>query len=252
MADEPKKQLVILNKDGSKVVYPLDSNPKVMFSEADMIVTANGLEAVFSLENVKRFTYESSSDNMCTVVLSNPIATFCSSVSLDFSAVENLKAYIASSFDAEKGTLILTPVTDVKAGTGILLIGQKGTYNIPFSNTDTSYENLLKGVTIATEISPTEDGYTNYILVNGSHGTGFYRLSAPGLLDAGKAYLHLPTSLSQSRKIIDISYDGNTTGVTELEAEEMGNDYFRLDGVRMMNPARKGIYMKNGKKVIIK
>jgi len=252
MADEPKTQLVILSKDGSKVVYPLDYNPRVTFSDADLIVKANGLETVYSLENVSQFTYESSPDNKCMVVLNGPMATFCSAVNLDFSAIDNVKAYIASSFDSATGTLVMTPITDVTAGTGVLLIGQKGTYEIPFSNSSTTYDNLLKGVTIATEISPTEEGYTNYILVNGSHGTGFYRLSASGLLDAGKAYLHLPNTIANSRGVININYDGNTTGITELEAEEAGNGYIRLDGVHIMNPSRKGIYMKDGKKVIIK
>lgn len=252
MAEGVKTNLIIWAKDGSKIVYPLSSRPKVTFSDTDLTVTTNGLEAVFNLEDMARFTYESSDYDKCTIVLTNPMATYCSPLDLDFSSVNGLKAYIASSFDSETGVLTMTRINDVPAGTGVLLIGQTGIYEIPFSSFKLSNYNLLKGVTIATEIAPEEDSFVNYILVNGTQGTGFYRLSASGLLAAGKAYLQLPASVAQSRKTISISYDDNITGITEVESNEFDNTYFRLDGVRQVNPSRKGIYMKNGKKVIVK
>ena len=182
----------------------------------------------------------------------NPLATFCSPLDLDFSSVSGLKAYVASSFDSETGTLTMTAVNDVQAGTGMLLVGETGTYEVPFSNISTSYKNLMKGVTVATEVFPIEGEYTNYILVNGLNGTGFYRLSSSGLLEAGKAYLQLPTTIAQGRRSININYDGNTNGISEVETQEFDNPFFRLDGLSMMNPSRKGIYMKNGKKIIVK
>jgi len=252
IADDPITQLVIWAKDGSKTVYPLDSKPKITFSETDLIVKANGLEAVFSLEDTNKFTYENSDDNKCTVVLDYPMATFCSPLDIDFSSVNGIKAYVASAFDPETGLLTMTATNDVPAGTGVLLVGETGTYEIPFCNVHNSYENLLVGVTIATEIFPTEEGYTNYILVNGTHGTGFYRLSASGLLSAGKAYLHLPTSVALSRKSISINYDDHITTIHEIVGNEFDNVYFRLDGIRQMNPSRKGIYIKEGKKIYVK
>ena len=245
MADEPITQLVIWAKDGSKTVYPLNSN-------TDLIVKSNGLESVFSLEDTNKFTYENSEENKCTVVLNNTMATFCSPLDLDFSSVSGIKAYVASAFDPDTGILTMTPVNDVPAGAGVLLIGEVGTYEIPFSNVHPLYDNLLMGVTIATEVSPIEEGYTNYILVNGSHGIGFYRLSSSGLLSAGKAYLHLPTTVTAYSKSISISYDDIITSITEFEDEEFDNPYFGLDGIRQMNPSRKGIYIKDGKKVFVK
>lgn len=252
MADEPITQLVIWAKDGSKTVYPLDSKPKITFTETDLIVQLNGLEAVFSLEDTHKFTYENSNDNKCTVVLNNSMATFCSPLDLDFSSVSGIKAYIASAFDPSTGILTMTAVNDVPAGTGVLLVGQAGTYEIPFCNVHNSYENLLVGVTVATEVDPNEEGYTNYILVNGSHGIGFYRLSTSGLLSAGKAYLHLPTSVAESRKSISISYDDHITTIMDIGGDEFDNIYFGLDGVRRMSPYRKGIYIKDGKKIFVK
>ncbi len=252
IANEPKTQFVVWAKDGSKTVYPLSSKPIITFSDADLSIFTNGLEAVFNQEETARFTYESSDDNKCTVVIANHMATYCSPLDLDFSSIDGLKAYVATAFNSETGVLTMTQVSDVPAGTGILLIGKTGTYEIPFSNFKPSYDNLLKGVTIATEIAPEESGSVNYILVNGSRGTGFYRLSAVGLLAAGKAYLQLPTSLAKSRKSISINYDGNSTGIVEIRADEYNDACFKLDGVRQIDPSRKGIYMKNGKKIIVK
>lgn len=251
MADDPRTHLVIWAKDGSKIVYPLMSKPKITFTDFDLVVNTNGLEAVFNIENTSHFTYENSTDK-CVLVLNNSMATYCSPLDLDISSVSELKAYVASSFDSEVGILTMTRVNEIPAGAGVLLIGEKGTYEIPFSVFHSSYDNLLKGVTIATEISPTEGEYTNYILANGTHGTGFYRLSTSGLLDAGKAYLQLPTSVVKSRMSIKINYDGNTTGISEVDPQTLENNYFRFDGIRMMNPFRKGIYLKNGKQIIVK
>lgn len=254
LADDTKNQLVIWAIDGSKTVYPLSSNPEISFTEADLIVKANDIEGIFSIEETKGFSYEYSDDIKCTVVLGSSMITFCSPLDLDFSSVNGLKAYIASSFDPETGKMTMDRINVVPAGTGILLVGQANSYEVPITTNQTASvgENLLKGVTIATEISPTDGIYTNYILAAGSNGISFYRLSTTGLLAAGKAYLQLPTSASASRQTIRFSFDDNSTDIYLLDNEDADADYFRLDGIRVPNPSRKGIYMKNGKKVVVK
>ena len=59
MADEPKNQLVVWAKDGTKVAYALAEKPKVTFTETDLVIKAKGVEVNYSLENMARFTYES-------------------------------------------------------------------------------------------------------------------------------------------------------------------------------------------------
>lgn len=246
------KYLVILAQDGSTVVYPLSVKPLITMTDTNLSVVANGLESVFSNEDAVRFTYESGDDHRCTVVLSTPIATFCSPLSLDFSAVTGLKAYVASAYDAQSSVLTVTAVSEVPAGTGVLLIGEPGTYKLPFADAPAATgDNLMRGVTIATEIAPTEGDYVNYVLVNGTQGTGFYRLSTTGLLSAGKAYLRLPAT-AQGRRDISISWEDGTTGIGSVSDAAIDGAYFRLDGIRTPTPNRKDIYMRNGQKVIVK
>lgn len=58
MADEPKTQLVVWAKDGSHVAYALVEEPKVTFTETDLVITTNSVEVSYSLANMVRFTYE--------------------------------------------------------------------------------------------------------------------------------------------------------------------------------------------------
>lgn len=57
MADEPKTQLVVWAKDGTKVSYALAEKPKVTFTETDLVITAQGVEVNYLLENMSHFTY---------------------------------------------------------------------------------------------------------------------------------------------------------------------------------------------------
>ena len=181
-------------------------------------------------------------------------ATFCSSYALDFSDVTDIKAYIVSGFNQETCTLVLTRVTEVPAGEGLYIAGTPGNHEIPQTKTSIFYANLLKGVTEPTTISPTDGNYTNYILSNGSYGVGFYTLSQTGTLDAGKAYLQLPTASVAGINALKIEFDENDdpTGIAITSASPTEeNTIYNLAGQRM-NKAQKGVNIVNGKKVFIK
>lgn len=184
------------------------------------------------------------------------IMTFSSRHALDFTGISGLQAYIISGFRPSTGALVLTQVNDVPAGEGLLLRGAAGEYEIPYTTTDMYYTNLLTGVTSTTEISPTDGDQTNFILADGIHGINFYTLSETGEIEAGKAYLHLPTSVltSSAREgkfVFDFDGD-NITGIDEHEADINTEErYFDLQG-RVVKKPRNGIYILNGKKIFIK
>ena len=195
-------------------------------------------------------------ENASVNIGSTGYATYCSTHALDFSEVNGVKVYIASGFSPSTGKLVLTRVDEVPAGEGLYLVGEEGTHTIPYTETDMMYSNLLKGVTTATAISPTEGDYTNFILANGSHGVGFYTLSTSGELAAGKAYLQLPTAsvtgVKALKVILDDEGDDDATGIKTLSDSPLkGENIFNLAGQRL-NKAQKGINIINGKKVFIK
>ena len=189
---------------------------------------------------------------------SSGYATFCSPYALDFSEVSDIKAYIASGFNPATGTLVLTRVTEVPSGEGLYIVGTPREYEVPKTTTSMFYSNLLKGVTEATNISPTEGNMTNFILANGSHGIGFYTLSQSGELAAGKAYLQLPTASVSNVKalhlLLDDEGEDDATSLNEelkMKNEESGASIYNLAGQRL-SKAQKGINIVDGKKVFIK
>ena len=226
-----------------------------------MFVGCTNLQGAISYDIDKHYAayanpttgYFTSLGNDELTISSTNICTYSSTYDLDFTNVEGLTAYVISDFNAGEGTLTLTPATTVKAGEGLLLKGDAGEYVIPRTTTEASYTNYLVGVPTTTSVSPTDGDYTNFILANGSHGINFYVLSKTGNIAAGKAYLQLPTaalnqmSLSKGFSIID-----GLTSITNVEIEKNNSKiFYDLRGRRVEKPT-KGLYIVNGKKVIIK
>jgi hypothetical protein len=195
-------------------------------------------------------------DDDATIAMgSNGIATYSNVRGLDFTGVNEVKAYIASGYRPSTGELTLTRVYRVPAGEGLLLKGDAGSYDIPSVTVDDIYANLLVGVPTATTISPTEDSYTNFILANDAvNGIGFYPLSTTGRIAAGKAYLQLPSlAFAASRRVQLVFEDDEEviTGISTMKAEMESKPVFDLQGRRIVKPTR-GLYIKDGKKMMVK
>ena len=185
------------------------------------------------------------------------MATFSYYYDLDFTD-SDLEAYIVSAFIPDKGVAILTKVNDVKAGTGVVLIGEPGTYELESTQSTTIVSNMLVGNLVKRSLSKEEGEYTNYILADGKFGVGFYAAADNSVLAAKKAYLPLLTSslalLPESDvKMVNIVFDdGLNTDIDTLDIAGRDNGvYYNLSGQRVNNPTT-GIYIKNGKKVFIK
>ena len=180
--------------------------------------------------------------------------TFCSKYNLDFSGTEDIKAYIVSAFTPSTGEATLTRIKYVPALTGIVLLGNEGAYNIPVTDKQTVVANLLVGVTGRTQLSRNEGRYTNFVLANGSSGLGFYTVVDGSTLAANRAYLPLLTYLlPTSASSISIRFDDDATMIDDMEAEGETTAWHDLSG-RTLNelPSAKGVYIVNGKKVVVK
>lgn len=210
-------------------------------------------------------TYEGStnwSDFKEIVEMANEISigsagmgTFCSTYPLDFSGTEDIKAYIVSAFKPSTGEVILTRITDVPANTGIVVKGNEGSYPIPWGAGETVVANMLVGVTEDTQLNKVDGDYTNYILAKKNNKLGFYAVTDGSTLSAGKAYLPLPTaqlpSVTGARQLTMV-FDDETTGIQQIQSDVKSNgDYYDLQGRRVSTPTR-GLYIVNGKKVVIK
>lgn len=141
----------------------------------------------------------------------------------------------------------------IPAGEAVVLKGAANTYAFDIVATEAVADanNVLEGTDEDTAFE--EDGYKFYMLSNSAaYGIGFYLQNASGnsiTNGAHKAYLKVPAA---SAAKAFFALDGEVTeinSVTIVDKEIKG--VFDLQGRRVDNPV-KGLYIMNGKKVVIK
>ncbi len=171
-----------------------------------------------------------------TVTLTKEYNTYVPAKDLDFSGVEGIKAYYVTAVTATEATL--TEATTVAAGEGIIISGTPDDYEVPVAaeavtkNTD----NLLKTSGIAVN---------DYILYDGK-----FVLCSDGELAEGKAYLPA-SAITSGAKVINIVFGGESTGISEVKKSEADSAIYNLSGMRV-SKTQKGVYIMNGRKVIVK
>ena len=172
-------------------------------------------------------------------------ATFSSPYALDFSGEEGLTVYTAS---VGQGKVSLHEVTSkrVPANTAVVLHGTSGSYTgAVIAEADALTGNDLH---IATETMSGADN--NIYVLNKKNGVvGFYKLSATGTLAQGKAYL----TQEGGAPMLSMSDDGEATAVTAvpLSATTGSGVCYTLDGRRVAHPT-KGVYIQNGRKMVVR
>ena len=149
----------------------------------------------------------------------------------------------------------MTRVYDVPAGTGLIVRGTpEGRYEIPAGDGTSVLSNLLVGTTRSKELLVEENGKTNCILANGSNGLGFYPTSG-GIIAARKAYLPIPTSaLNQQNGVkgFTLVFD-DATDINNVKAAGQEDIWYTVGGQMMQEkPNVPGVYVRNGKKVLVK
>ena len=89
-----------------------------------------------------------------------------------------------------------------------------------------------------------------YALAKKSQGLGFYPTTKPLTGQQGKAYLNIASSAPS----FSIEIEGETTGIKVINLEENSENngqMYDLQGRRVAEPT-KGVYIVNGKKVVVK
>lgn len=178
-------------------------------------------------------------------------ATFSSTKALDFTD-SDITAYIAVA-GANGSDVQFTQVTKVPANTGVLLFYKEGKAAndvVPAlsGEADDVDGNLFVAVSEDVDALASQDGNNfNYILNKVNDTVGFYR-AAGQKVAAGKAYISVAGAGVKS-----FFLPGMTDGIQAVEAQgKMENaEIYNLAGQRV-NAAKKGIYVINGKKVMVK
>ena len=220
---------------------------------------AEAYKTAFGWKDFADIIVEAAPPSTTTLTIgSTGCTTFSSIYNLDFSNVDGIKAYTATGYNSDNCELILVRIKEAKAGTGLYVSGNAGTYTIP-TILSTSYNslNMFVGVNEETTISTTDGSYTNYIYTKPSgNEAGFYKVTNNRAIPAGKAYLQIPTAwlneetASEAKAVKLVFDDGESTGIDEVNRVESKEDaIYDLQGRRVKNLS-KGIYIINGRKVV--
>lgn len=158
----------------------------------------------------------------------------------------NTKVY-AVALDGESVTLNEVADRIINDGQAVVLNSANSTVTLSLAASGSAGDyttNSLKGT---AEKIDNSYGQPYYVLNNGSEGVGFYKLKKDATIAVRKGYIKLENS---TRSFIGI--DG-TTAIKALRPTEDSSQhvYYGLDGRRTQNPA-KGVYVKSGRKIIIK
>ena len=192
-------------------------------------------------------------------------------VPFDLAAVDNTMAYYVDKVEGDEANLIEIGDGNIPTTTAVVLKNTDVAEEVTFSVTQdlpsvvSEQANMLKGTTTSMELNLGDD--TPYYSLGRLNGAiGFYKYKSNGsstiTLGANKAYLDttVPVNSSKGFRLVFndnddpndpvVSDDGGfVDGINEVHAT--GEDvFYNLNGSRVNTP-RKGIYIVNGKKVVV-
>lgn len=239
----------ITDANSSPVNYTSIGNNQYTFvmpaSNVTVSVTFNQIEDRYFPVNMSSYIYRT------FVYTDDPI---------DFSKAVGLEGYYAKSLNSDGDEVVFEQVTGiVAAGTPLLL-----------KKLDNARETKLwRAVTSGTTPSPNLlvagnggeiQGENYYVLTNHlvEVNNGYYYVYVfaettyeKARVDTDRAYLYLGGGNARGKVSIKF-VKGNTNGISNVETETFGNGaIYNLRGQRVERPT-KGLYIINGKKVMIK
>ena len=157
--------------------------------------------------------------------------------------MRNVIAYAAKY---SGGNVVLTPVTEIPAGAGVIIEAAEDNYKVPVIESASSIASVND--LQVSDGSVTGNSSTIYALGKKGGVVGFVKVKSGVTIPAGKAYL---TISAGARDFIGFDDDDVTSIESVEQAAKVDNQYFNLAGQRVAQPT-KGLYIVNGKKVILK
>ena len=148
------------------------------------------------------------------------------------------------------GKLTMTQIADgiVKSGLAVVLKAKTGSLTMTKTETTGSFQGTSSLNGTLTEINGNANGNI-YVLNTGSKGAGFYKLAENGTVPANKAYLVYDGAAGARDYFL---FDETTAICAPLvNSEEVNSEVYDLQGRRVKTPT-KGVYIVNGRKVVIK
>ena len=233
-------------------------------ADGNAIITASGgctLRYNYASDQLRFRYYKSGQQPVALYKL-----TTIESIPVTISSAEYATLYYSDmAFEIPEGVTaqIVTGVSDksiefedldgiIPAGTGVVLNGAQGTYDFKVVNDNSAApeSNKLKGSDVAA-MTEGGDKYYKLTVKNGKAGF-FWGAEEGGAFENGanKAYLALS---ADEAKEMGYYFDGLVTEIRSIGTETVNGEIYTIGGVRVKaDKLQKGIYIVNGKKMVVK
>ena len=179
-------------------------------------------------------------------------ATFVTDQKVNFAGT-GITAYTAK---VNGNSVTLTSIEKVPSNTPVVVykdVAATTTFAVPVTTADIA---AVSENDLCVSDGTNAVGDNVYVLGN-TNGIGFYKWTSNNSLSAGKVYLNVPAmnAPAESRDYLTFAFEDQATGVgaslMNSEKCKVNSAVFDLQGRRVVNPT-KGLYIVNGKKVIVK
>ena len=178
---------------------------------------------------------------------------YCGDAGYRINEEENACAYTATVGDGVITLHLLGKV--IPKGTAVIIVGEDNDISMTrddVSAAEYSVKNDLRGVdvpTLRTSLT-SNDAKTLYMLSNKNNKFGFHSFGATNV-PARKAYFTI--SSSANARPFSMVFEDETTAIRQLRKTNAESPVYDLNGRAVNgNNLKPGIYVKNGKKVVIK
>lgn len=257
--DNYNLQQASIEGSSDELVYTSSDETKVRFHGNNIIdilapgtvtITAKIPHTIYSAEYELKINKPSDSHLVNLTFGETGYLTWVATDDIDFANTNGVKAYQIKEATEER--IVAEEVNAVPKGAAVLLKGNGTVTLTRTTGVEPLTDNKMKACTDLTVVGMTE-GQTStdvYVLGKGSDGIGFYMLK--NTLQVGKGYLKIGGTVGGAKPGF-VGFDETVNGIDGVAVDNYDENgaFYNLQGVRSKTP-QKGIYIKNGKKVVFK
>ena len=188
-------------------------------------------------------------------------ATFYADKNIKFAEqpAEGVGLCTISSIDADRSTATVTPISGIiPAGTPMLVYN--GTEQKQTAKLIVTLDNAQDAVDWAAQFNGTATDHeftaddmakADYYALSG--GKAFAPVKGAGTLGANQCWLQFDKQEIPSARQFTLVFDSEATGIKTTDCTDYTDSvWYDLNGRKVAAPSKKGIYVVNGKKVVVK
>ena len=241
-AIEPEVSVTLNGVDIDDSEYTVSYSDNTDAGEATVTLTSTNNN--FSTENTKSATFTILNRTLAVenVTFNNHWATYYSNDGA-YDLPAGIGAFVATGVG--DGVVTISQIKNIPEGVAVLLNNE---------TTATTDHTIVTGNMLqhaAEEVNTNTTDAVFYGLYNGT------MMRVTGTIPAGRNYLYMPLAMNnQGAPELKIVIEGETTGVgaslVNSEKRIVNSDIYDLQGRRVHKPSKKGLYINQGHKVVVK